>query len=63
MSAHPSRGSWSHKELRRRPQRQGPHVVPRLSHVCFGTPLTRFVATWGASDGGHMQRMSMSAHP
>eukprot|EP00959_Pyramimonas_sp_CCMP1952_P220623 4612741-Pyramimonas_sp.AAC.1 len=27
--AHPSHGSWPHRELRRRPQWQSSHAVPR----------------------------------
>ena len=44
MSARPSRGSWPHGELRRRPPWQRPHAAP--PH--FATPLTRFVAPYGA---------------
>eukprot|EP00959_Pyramimonas_sp_CCMP1952_P101400 2121243-Pyramimonas_sp.AAC.1 len=35
ISAYPSRGSWHHRELRRRLQRQGSHAFPR---PCQHTP-------------------------
>eukprot|EP00959_Pyramimonas_sp_CCMP1952_P160843 3363775-Pyramimonas_sp.AAC.1 len=45
MSAHPSRSSWPHRELHRRPQW---HRLHAGAATYFGTPLTRFVAPQGA---------------
>ena len=43
MSAHPSRGSWPHRELHRRPQGRRPHASAPLIDPNVGTPLTRIV--------------------
>eukprot|EP00959_Pyramimonas_sp_CCMP1952_P435549 9120248-Pyramimonas_sp.AAC.1 len=55
MSAHPSRGSWPHRELHRRSQRQGfACVLPAMSaqpsfrFILFkGVPIDRSVLSSG----------------
>ena len=59
ISAHPSHGSWPHRELHRRPQWQGPHAVPpsfrRTPHTVRG-PI-------GSSTEGPSGRVRMQFQP
>eukprot|EP00959_Pyramimonas_sp_CCMP1952_P188785 3948587-Pyramimonas_sp.AAC.1 len=58
--AHPSRGSWPHREPHRRPQRQGPHAGT-ATH--FGTTAHEGRGPTGNSTEGHSGRVRMRGPP